>query len=168
MESTKSHDNFPLWIPILSNLVSVLIYLSGFIITLSLSWIAAIPYLIFILGIEYRLLSSHCTSCYYWGRWCGFGKGKISARFFKRGDPSKFCGKNFTWREMIPDILVSLIPILVAVILMIIRFSPVVLFALIILIVSATTGTGYIRTNLTCKYCKQREIGCPAEQLFKK
>ncbi|MFC1905310.1 hypothetical protein ACFLXL_00695 [Chloroflexota bacterium] len=25
---------------------------------------------------------------------------------------------------------------------------------------------GFIRGSLACKYCRQREIGCPAEQLF--
>jgi F0F1-type ATP synthase membrane subunit c/vacuolar-type H+-ATPase subunit K len=42
------------------------------------------------------------------------------------------------------------------------------LFAAIILVGLTTIGNGYIRGNLTCKYCKQREIGCPAEQLFSK
>jgi hypothetical protein len=25
-----------------------------------------------------------------------------------------------------------------------------------------------VRGQLACKYCKQRELGCPAEQLFSK
>jgi hypothetical protein len=29
-------------------------------------------------------------------------------------------------------------------------------------------GNGLVRGSLACKYCKQREIGCPAEQLFNK
>ncbi|MFH1684097.1 MAG: hypothetical protein ABIA67_04360 [Candidatus Margulisiibacteriota bacterium] len=27
---------------------------------------------------------------------------------------------------------------------------------------------GYLRGSLACKFCKQRELGCPAEQLFSK
>jgi hypothetical protein len=79
MEITKTHENFPAWIVILSNLVSILIYTSGFIITLQLGWIAAAIYLVFILAFEYRLISKHCVNCYYWGKTC--------ALFFKRGDP---------------------------------------------------------------------------------
>ena len=168
MEITKTHDNFPFWIVILSNTVSILIYFSGFVITFSLSWIAAILYLVFILALELRLLSKHCVNCYYWGKTCGFGKGKLSSLFFQRGDPSKFCEKSFTWKDMIPDILVSIIPLLIAIALMIIRFNFILLFAVIILIGLTTIGNGFIRGNLTCKYCKQREIGCPAEQLFSK
>ena len=168
MEKTKTYDSFPFWIVILSNSVSILIYLSGFIITLSLSWIAAIIYLLFILALEFRLLSNHCVNCYYWGRTCGFGKGRLSSLFFERGDPSKFCEKSFTWKDMIPDLLISLIPLLIAIALMIIKFNLILLFATIIIIALTTFGNGFIRGNLTCKYCKQREIGCPAEQLFSK
>jgi len=168
MEITKPHDNFPLRIVILSNTVSILVYFSGFIITLSLSWIAAILYLLFILALEFRLLSKHCVNCYYWGKTCGFGKGRLSSLFFKKGDPSKFCEKSFTWKDMIPDLLISLIPLLIAIALMIIKFNIILLFATIIIIALTTIGNGFIRGNLTCKYCKQREIGCPAEQLFSK
>ena len=168
MEITKTHDNFPFWIVILSNSVSILIYISGFIITFSLSWIAAIIYLSFILALEFRLLSKHCVNCYYWSKTCGFGKGRLSSLFFKRGDPLKFCENSFTWKDMIPDLLVFLIPLLTALVLMIIRFNIILLFATIVLIVFTTVGNGFIRGNLTCKYCKQRETGCPAEQLFSK
>jgi hypothetical protein len=168
MEITKTKDNFPLWIVVLSNSVSILIYLSGFIITFSLSWIAAILFLVYILALEFRLLSKHCTNCYYWGKACGFGKGKLSSLFFKRGDSSKFCEKSFTWKDLVPDILVSLVPFILVIPLLIIRFNFILLIAAIILIGMTTIGNGFIRGNLTCKYCKQREIGCPAEELFSK
>jgi len=168
MEITKTHDNFPTWIVILSNSVSILTYLSGFIITYNLSWIAAILYFVFILALEFRLLSKHCVNCYYWDKTCGFGKGRLSSLFFKKGDTLKFCENSFSWKDMIPDLLVSLIPLLIAIALMIIKFNFILLFTSIVLIALTTMGNGFIRGNLTCKYCKQREIGCPAEQLFSK
>lgn len=168
MEITKTHDNFPAWIVFLSNMVSILIYLSGFVITLSLSITVAIFYLIFILALEFRLLSRHCVNCYYWGKTCGFGKGRISALFFKKGDPAKFCKSDFNWKDMIPDLLVFLIPLVIAIILLVIKFNLILLLSAILLIILTTVGNGYIRGNLTCKYCRQRETGCPAEQLFSK
>ena len=168
MEITKTHDNFPIWIVILSNLVSILIYSSGFIITFRLGWIAAVLYLVFILAFEYRLISNHCVNCYYWGMTCGFGKGRLSALFFIRGDPVKFCNNEMSWKDMIPDLLVSLVPFIIGIVLMIIKFDFTLLFAAIILIVLTTIGNGFIRGNLTCRYCKQRELGCPAEKLFSK
>jgi hypothetical protein len=168
MEILKTYEKYSTRIVVLSNAVALLIYLSGFVILFSLNWIAAIFYLAFILALEYRLLGKHCVNCYYWGKTCGFGKGRLSSLFFRKGDPSRFCENSFTWKDMIPDLLVSLIPLITAAVLLIIRFNFIILFAAIILVGLTTIGNGYIRGNLTCKYCKQREIGCPAEQLFSK
>jgi hypothetical protein len=168
METSKTYENFPAWIVTLSNAVSILIYLSGFIITLRLGWIAAILYLVFIMAFEIRLISRHCISCYYWGKICGFGKGRISSLFFKKADPSKLCDNKMSWKDLIPDLLVTLIPFIISIVLLIIKFDIILLFTAIILILLTTVGNGFIRGNLTCKYCKQREIGCPAEKLFNK
>jgi hypothetical protein len=168
MEISKRYDNFPLWIVLPSNLVSILIYSSGFIITLRLGWIVAVLYLAFILALEYRLLSKHCVACYYWGKTCGFGKGRLSALFFKRGDPLKFCNNKMEWKDMIPDLLVSLMPLLLGIVLLIIKFDFLLFFAVILIIALTTLGNGFIRGSLTCTYCKQRELGCPAEKLFSK
>jgi hypothetical protein len=73
-----------------------------------------------------------------------------------------------SWKDMIPDLLVSLVPLIIGIVLMIIKFDFILLFASVILIVLTTSGNGFIRGNLTCKYCKQRELGCPAEKLFSK
>jgi hypothetical protein len=168
MGSTKTYANYPMWIVTLSNSVSILIYISGVILTLQLGWIAAALYLIFILAFEYRLLSKHCVNCFYWGKVCGFGKGRISALLFKKGKPSKFCAGKFTWKDLIPDLLISLIPLVAGIVFMIINFQIILLFAAIALAALSTFGTGFIRGNFTCKYCKQRELGCPAEQFFSK
>lgn len=168
METTKNYENFPLWIVILSNLFSILIYFSGLFITLRLGWIATVIYFVCILAFEYHLISSHCINCYYWGKSCGFGKGRISSLFFKRGDPSNFCSKKMSWKDMIPDLLITLVPLIIGIILMIIRFDLILLSVAILLVLLATMGNGFIRGSLTCKYCKQKEIGCPADELFNK
>ena len=168
MEISKTYENFPGWVVILSNLVSTTTYLLGFFILLSLYWIAAIFYVIFVSALEFRLLSKHCTSCYYWGKTCGFGKGRVSSVFFKKRNPSLFCTKKFTWSDMIPDMLVSFVPIIAGIVLLIIRFDFIILAAMALLLVLTTSGNAIIRSNFACKYCRQREIGCPAEQLFSK
>jgi uncharacterized protein (DUF983 family) len=99
---------------------------------------------------------------------CGFGKGRLSALFFKKGNSAKFCVNEMSWKDMIPDLLVSLVPFIIGIVLMIIKFDFTILFAASILIVLTTIGNGFIRSNLTCRYCKQRESGCPAEKLFSK
>jgi len=66
MEITTTYERFPGWIIIVSNLFSMLVYLAGLIITFTVHFIVGVIYLGFILAFEFRLLSSHCTKCYYW------------------------------------------------------------------------------------------------------
>jgi hypothetical protein len=166
METIKTFEKYPFWIVVLSSLVSLGIYTLGFLILIRPGLIFSLLYLIFIGVLEYRIIRYHCIDCYYWGKTCGFGKGRISAVFFKRGDESKFCEMDISWKSMIPDLLVTLIPLAVGLYLLIRGFNILLLFALILLIILTTYGNGFIRSRLTCKYCKQRELGCPAEKLF--
>jgi hypothetical protein len=168
LATLKRYENYPLNVVILSNLVSIGIYGSGFLILYKLGNIFAILYLFYVLIFEVRLIKNHCTNCFYWGKTCGFGKGRLSAWFFKRKDITKFCVREMTWRDLIPDILISLIPLIAGIVLLILKFDYLLLLALLLLILLTTTGNGYIRRQLTCKYCKQRDIGCPANDLFNK
>jgi hypothetical protein len=168
METQKSFENYPLGIVLLSNLVSLSIYGLGFFIIQKSGWIYANLYLLYILIIEFRVIRNHCAKCYYWGKTCCFGKGRISAWIFKRGDPAKFCNKEMSWKDLIPDTLISLIPFVTGIVLIIIKFDFILLSALCLLVLLTTMGNGFIRGTFACKYCKQREIGCPAELFFNK
>jgi hypothetical protein len=168
METIKRYESYPIWIVILSNLVLLAIYGLGFLIIFRLELVFSFLYLLYVLLLEYRVIRNHCTNCFYWGKTCGFGKGKLSSLFFKKGDISKFCIKDMTWKDMVPDILVSLIPLVIGLVLLIIKFEIILLAELLVLILLTTTGNGFIRGTLTCKYCKQKELGCPADLLFNK
>ena len=168
MDTFKRYEDFPLWIVLLSNLHSFLLYGLGFAIMLRVGLVFALLYLAYIIVLEIRLLRYHCVDCYYWGRNCGFGQGKLSALFFKKGDVASFCSKGITFKDMIPDLLVSLIPILTGIMLIIIDFDVKTLAAVILLVLLTTAGNAYIRGTFACRYCKQRDLGCPAEKLFNK
>jgi len=168
METVKTYENYPIWVVILSNLLSIAIYALGFVILIRLGLIFSLLYLIYVSILEFRITKYHCTSCFYWGKTCGFGKGRISALLFKKGDISKFCNKEMTWRDMIPDMLVLLMPLIAGIILLILKFDFILLSELLLLLILSTSGNGFIRGKLTCSYCKQRELGCPAEALFNK
>jgi len=132
------------------------------------SRIISIFYLIYILALEYRLLKYHCTTCFYWGKVCGFGKGRISSWFFLKGDISKICSNEMSWKDMIPDLLVSLFPFVTGIVLLVFEFDYTILIILILFMFLTTVGNGFIRGKLTCRYCKQKELGCPADKLFNK
>lgn len=166
MDPIKKEGNYPAGTVILSNLVSLAIYVLGFLILLKAGLVFALIYLLYILFFEYRLIRYHCPDCYYYGKTCGFGRGRISAWFFKKGDPSKFCAARMTWKDMIPDLLIILIPFIAGIILLIIKFDLLLLLAMVIILFCATAGNSFVRGKLTCAYCKQGETGCPAQTLF--
>jgi hypothetical protein len=168
MKKELGYENYPFWMVFISNFVSIVIYLIGAFIIYQVGLIWLIIYLLFIGILEFRLIKGHCADCYYYGKTCAFGKGRISSLFFKKGDVNKFCKMQMTWKDIIPDFMVSLIPIITGIVLLIKHFRWILLWIVIMLFILTFIGNGVVRGQLACKYCKQREIGCPAEQLFKK
>jgi len=164
----KTFERYPLWIVLISNFLSIAVYGLGLFIMYQVHWAIAAAYLVYILALEVRLIKNHCPNCYYWGKTCGFGKGRVSALFFRQGDPHRFCDLEITWKTMIPDFLVWIVPVVAAIVLLIMHFSVYILIALILLIVFSSVGNAFIRGSLTCKYCIQKETGCPADKLFNK
>lgn len=164
----ECYENYPFWIVFCSNLLSILIYLIGAFIIYQIGFVWLIVYLAFILFLEFRLIRGHCTECYYYGKVCAFGQGKLSSLFFKKGNTKNFCKMNLRWIDLLPDFLVSLIPIIAGIILLIMDFNWILLLLIIILFILTFVGNSVVRGRLACKYCKQRKLGCPAEKLFNK
>ena len=95
-------------------------------------------------------------------------KDVLSSRLFPKGNPEQFCKKTITWKDIIPDFLLFFIPILAGIVLLIMEFSWMILILVILLLVLGFFGNAFVRGQLACRYCKQRETGCPAAQLFDK
>jgi hypothetical protein len=168
MDSTKCYEDYPVWIVLVSNLLNVSIYLIGSYILYQLGLIWLIFYLLYILFLEIRVLQKSCVNCYYFGKTCAFGKGRLAPALFRKGSAEKFATRQITWKDILPDFLVSIIPMLVAIMLLVTNFSWLMLALLASLILLGSIGTGLVRGQLACRYCKQREMGCPAERLFSK
>lgn len=168
MPEPVRYENYPFSTVIVSNLISVLIWVIGaFILSLiGLPW--AFLYLLFVFALEFRLVSGHCRDCYYFGKTCAFGKGRLSALLFSKGNPEKFCSITLTWKDIIPDFLVFLIPVIAGIVLLVQGFSWTILVLVIVLLVLGFAGNAFVRGQLACRFCKQRGIGCPAEKLFDK
>ncbi len=168
METTGKYEKFPIGIVLVSNAVSLTLYTCGTFIMFRIGLAAAIVYVLYLLVLEVNLLRNHCTACYYWGKTCGFGQGGLSALFFKKGDPERFCRKKMTWADMIPDLLVSLVPFAAGIIMLFVKFDVLLLLAVVLLLLLTTAGNGFVRGKLTCSHCHQRSLGCPADALFDK
>lgn len=168
MQEPCCHERYPAVTVVLSNLVSLLIYVIGAYILYRINLILAVIYVLFILFLEFRLMSRHCVDCYYYGKICAFGKGYLSSLFFSKGNPERFNRKNITWKDIVPDFLVFIVPVIAGILLLVQDFSWTILILIIALVFLGFFGNAMVRGHQACRYCQQREIGCPAERLFDK
>ena len=168
MEETKSYERFPVWLALLANFVAISIYAIGARILAGFGILLPILYLLYCLWMEMRVLRESCVGCYYYGKVCGLGKGKLCSLLFKKGNPQKFIEKEVSWSKVLPDFMVFIFPFVGGVVLLIRDFTWLLVAMLAILVILSFAGNAVTRGSFACKYCKQREIGCPAEKLFRK
>lgn len=166
-KSDNALESYPLKLVLLSNAVSIAIYLIGVYVLAKASILLATALIVFIIVLEVRVLQKSCKYCYYYGKTCCFGKGKICALFFKK-EKRKFSDVKISWKDILPDFLVFLIPLFVGIYLLIVRFSVFLLALLVLLVLLSFFGNAFVRGNFACKYCKQRSLGCPAEKFFQR
>ena len=164
----QSYENFPLWIPLIAITISIVTYILGANILLGFGIIIASLYLLYCLGIELLVIFRSCKYCYYHNRVCGLGKGKIAGALTKKGNPTRFTEKTVTITDLLPDFLVAIFPIVGGIILTILDFSLIRIGIITLFLILSLGGPAFIRGSFACKYCKQRDIGCPADQFFRK
>ncbi len=168
MSEVKAYENFPFRMIALAQLVNLSIYALGAVILWGFAPLMAGIYLLYCLGNEIHVMRMSCVDCYYYGKRCALGRGKVAPLLFKRGEPQRFIAKTITWKELLPDMLVLAFPLVGGTILLIRNFSLSAAGMLAALLVLSLGGNYVVRSRIACKYCKQREIGCPAERLFSK
>jgi hypothetical protein len=161
-------ESVPWWMVVVCSGVGLAIYVIGFCLMARMGVVWGLLYAAYGVWMEWRLLSGSCRYCYYFGKRCGFGKGRICSWFLAKAPERGPSASQMSWRNLVPDFLVSLIPIGVGVVILIRSFSWPLLLLLFALVLLGSVGTGVVRGQVACKYCKQRELGCPAEQLFSK
>lgn len=168
MDVPGCYEHYPVKTVIAANLVSLLVYGIGAYILSGFGIIWVTGYLLFILVLEFRLLGGHCPDCYYYGKTCAFGKGALSARLFPKGRPERFAEMKITWKSILPDVLVFILPVVAGILILLREFSAPVFILVVALLLLGFFGNALVRGRLACRYCRQRETGCPAEQLFSK
>ena len=161
-------DRYPFWIVVFSNIVSLGMYFIGSYIIYQLGAVWLAIYVFYIVILELRLMKRSCTGCYYYGRLCAFGRGKLSAAMFEKGDMRKFSQGKVNWKDLIPDFMVSIIPLVVGIASLVMEFNLLILVLVVLLLALTSFGNGFVRGSLACRHCRQRSIGCPAEKMFSK
>ena len=123
MQATVKYDTYPWWIVLVSSAHAVAVYALGAIILSSLTVWLVVPYLLLCLWLEVQVLRKSCRNCYYYGKTCGLGKGRLCALLFAPGDAQRFVDREVTWADMLPDLLVVLLPLAAGIVSLILRFS---------------------------------------------
>lgn len=166
MEQTRTYDDFPVPMVLLAVVVTLSLYALGAIILSGFGPGMTLLYLLFIVGNEVHVMKKSCVDCFYYGRWCAFGRGKLAALIFRKGEPGRFIAKKIGWVDLLPDMLVLLIPLGGGIALLVQGFSWGLALLLAALLGLALGGNYVVRSQVACKYCRQSELGCPAERLF--
>lgn len=162
------YENYPFWITLISNLLTTGIYALGAVIIYKIGLLWVVLYLAYCLILQIKLLKTGCVNCYYYGKVCAFARGKLCSFFFDKGTPAQFCGRQFAFKDFLPDLLVSMVPVITGIVLLITDFSWLILLLVAALFLLSSAGNGMVRGSLACRYCKQLDLGCPASQFFNK
>ncbi len=159
-------DSFPAWVVLIGVGVTGAIYACGAYVLSAFGPFPAVLYVAYCVYVESSILRGSCRHCFYYGRLCALGRGKLCSVLFKKGDPKQFVDRKPSVLDVLPDLLVAAIPLLGGIVLLVRRFDWTTLLVMLMLLLLATIGTSLFRGRLACRYCAQRELGCPAQELF--
>ena len=153
-------EEYPKRTIIFGNLVMLLWLALGTLAAYFISLKVAIAYLtVAILVVYFLLRKLVCANCYYYGKWCATGWGKLSALFFPQGNIEKF-GTGIGVKLAGPIYgLLSLIPLVFIIISMIQKFAIIKLIVLVLLL-GVSFYSRFLSRGKACVNCKMRSI-CP-------
>ncbi|MFC1998555.1 hypothetical protein ACFLVR_02795 [Chloroflexota bacterium] len=145
---------------IIGNLIMAVWIALGTIACWFLSPIAAWIYLAIGVSMAWVVMRRLvCVNCYYYGKWCATGWGKLAAVFFKKGDMDKF--STSIGVKIAPMVygLLSIIPITLLIVAMVAQFS-VPRIVVLVLLIGVSAYSAVVNRKKTCAKCKMRLI-CP-------
>jgi hypothetical protein len=100
-----------------------------------------------------------CTNCYYYGKWCGTGWGKLAALLFKEGEMEKF--STSAGIRLAPPVYagLSLIPAVLVIVSLILEFTVAKIIVLVCLLL-ITVYSAFLSRRKGCGNCKMKLV-CP-------
>ena len=164
--SEEAYERYPRSVVLSAVTVALAIYALGATILGRLGWPWAMAYLVYSLGVELSILHRSCRHCAYYGHVCGLGKGVICALLFGPGDKGLLATQIVSWRDIVPDMLVLILPFAGGVVALTREYDWLLLIMLVALVLLCLGGNAFVRGSLVCAHCAQRELGCPAQRLL--
>jgi hypothetical protein len=156
----RRYEHYPLSSVLFRNAFEILLYAFGAVILAGFGTWVAIAYLAYCALMAVWTMRFRCKYCYYYGKTCPMGVGRIASRLFKPGDNEDF--RRYA-KFIAPVFLVWLLPILGGVVLLFIRFSVMRIVILALFVIARFALSGKVVVQLGCVRCKQQD-DCPAYQ----
>jgi len=151
-------DSYPKSVIVIRWIILVAAFALGIYILTNIKQLLGLAYIIYSLVVLTLILPlSRCSSCFYHGKACNTGWGKVAAYLFPKGDESKFV-RHYDYAIFIH--LLWIIPLLAS-LFQLVRLRnllALVVFGLYLFILLIEKIT---LKKLACSRCRQREF-CPA------
>ncbi len=159
-------ESYPPRIVLTTTLASLVTYIIGIYVLSLVDVVWGVLFLVYILYLEFSIYREGCACCYYYGKMCAFGRGKLAPLFHRRVDPEEFCKKDVSFKKLVPSMLVLVFPLIGGIALLVMGFSWVILGLMVIPWLMWFLGNPIIYGKLACAHCKQGRKCCPAMEFF--
>lgn len=161
-------ENYPARTVLIVWLVNLIVYLASVYLIWRLGALWGVLAIVYLFVVEFSTYWEGCTHCYYYGKRCYSGRGRIAPWLVKKGNPQKFCEKPVTFWNLLPHALVSIAPLIVGIILLIQDFNWLILICTSLPLLQWFMGNQLIFGILACPHCEQGRRCCPAQAFFGK
>ncbi len=156
-----SYDHYPLWWVIGQNFFLLIYFGIGFagmypLKIYNIPWLSILYALFLIVMLLFVLRKHLCTHCYYYGKFCNVGWGKLAALMFEENSGNYQLGvklAGITWATA------TVVPILGMIWSYLVTRSTTIIILLVIFIL--LTPISFLTHKKSCERCKMRER-CPA------
>jgi hypothetical protein len=151
-------ENYPKHIIVIRWIILLTTFGLGTYILSDLHYMLAIVYILYsLIALTLILPLSRCVSCFYHGRLCNTGWGRVASCLFKKGDESKYV-EHYNYAIFLH--LLWLFPLLVA-LLQLVRKRDILVLSIFGAYLFILFVEKIVLKKLCCKRCHQKEF-CPA------
>ncbi|MHA2138638.1 MAG: hypothetical protein ACW98G_12225 [Candidatus Hodarchaeales archaeon] len=165
--SVSKLESFPFKIVCLSASLTIISYLAGAFVLYFFHPMLSALYLILAATTLMVSMKLRCTHCYYLGRYCNFGLGKLAELIFSKGDPSEFRDPKKVGFTGFLSFGTMLIPVAIGLLLLVTEITLGNLGLLIGYFLIGIAPNFLVRGDF-CDKCMQGELGCPSYERMKK
>lgn len=165
--SSSKLESYPMKIVCISASLTIISYLAGAFILYFFHPILSVFYLILAALTLVVSMKLRCTHCYYFGKYCNFGLGKLAQYFFSKGEPREFRDPKKVGITAILSFGTMLIPVFIGLLMLVTDLNLSNLGFLLGYILIGIAPNFLVRGNF-CDKCMQGQLGCPSyERMIK-